>query len=296
MKKYLFLLSLFIFSSFAFGQDKKIDQLELLYSQHHYQLVFNRANRLLNNPEYDYSMMPKFYKSMAIMQLAQDNKKYKKSKYNLNIASSLFKEVRDSRQGKAIFDAHRDEISALKTDLISWAEDAHLSKDENKAQLIAHLIEDLFSGVETIPVVDIHVDEIADKVDDKKLKGNRAAIINAAEKLLGTPYVYGGTTTSGFDCSGYTGYVFHQNNIDLPRRSEDQFNTAKKVKKESVQPGDLVFFSNGGNVNHVGIIYAKDKDGIYMIHASTSNGVIISEITNSSYWTPRIKGYGSFLK
>lgn len=294
MKKSI-LVSLFILvTAFTYGQDKKIDKLELLYSQHHYRLVYNQANRLLNRPEYDYSMMPKFYKSIAIMQLAQNKKNYKKSKYSLEIASNLMKEVVHSTQGKGIFTAHQDEISALKTDLIAWAEDANLAGEKQKTMQIRAILEDFFGEVKIVPAKPVDIDEIAES--KAKISDIRAAIIQDAEKLLGTPYVYGGVTSSGFDCSGYTGFVMHANQIDLPRRSEDQYVSAKKVKESNIQPGDLVFFSNGGNVNHVGIVYSKDKDGIYMIHASTSKGVIISEITKDSYWSKRIKGFGTYIK
>lgn len=296
MKKIIFLFTLVFITSSAFGQDKKIDQLELLYSQQHYRMVFNRANRLLNNPEYDASLMPSYYKSLAILQLAQDNKKYKRSKYQLTIASELFEKVRLSPQGSAIFTAHSDELMALKSDLTAWAEEANLNKDKQKYIQIVAFMETYLKEIDLPDSKPVN-ESILDKEEViVNLTKTRSDILKKAEKLLGTPYVYGGTQPTGFDCSGYTNYVMNQENISLPRSSDDQYSNAKKVKKENVQPGDLVFFSNGGNVNHVGIIYGKDKDGIYMIHASTSKGVIITEITNDSYWSKRIKGFGTYLK
>lgn len=111
-------------------------------------------------------------------------------------------------------------------------------------------------------------------------------ILKDAEKYLGAPYKYAGTTSAGFDCSGYTGKVFGENNLQLPRRSSDQANAGEKIDIKNAKPGDLVFFatSGGSKVSHVGIVHDIGNDGeVKFIHASTSKGVIISSL-NEKYW------------
>lgn len=82
----------------------------------------------------------------------------------------------------------------------------------------------------------------------------RAKVLREAAKLKGTPYRYGGTTTRGFDCSGYTGYVYKKAGKKLPRTSRAQYSAVKHISRKTAKPGDLVFFkSGGGGVYHVGI-------------------------------------------
>ena len=76
---YLILFASFLFLNFdAVAQIKEFDRLEMLYSQAHYNLVYKKANRILDNPEFDYSQLPKLYKSMAIIQLCQNDLYYRK--------------------------------------------------------------------------------------------------------------------------------------------------------------------------------------------------------------------------
>ncbi|OBR63644.1 hydrolase [Paenibacillus oryzae] len=105
------------------------------------------------------------------------------------------------------------------------------------------------------------------------------------DELIGVKYQYGGSTTSGFDCSGFTGYVFAKMGLDLSRRSVDQASQGEKVAKADLKAGDLVFFDtsgkNNGNISHVGIYVGNGK----FAHASTRIGVTIDELDSSYYKT-----------
>ena len=118
----------------------------------------------------------------------------------------------------------------------------------------------------------------------------RKEAVGYAKTFLGTKYKLGGTSPkSGFDCSGFTSYVMKQVDIALSRTSQAQENNGKKVRLKNVQPGDLIFYRRTplGKVFHVSMVVANKEDGIYVIH-STSRGVVIDNVTKSSYWSPKI--------
>lgn len=103
------------------------------------------------------------------------------------------------------------------------------------------------------------------------------ALIDEAYQYLGTPYVYGGTTPSGFDCSGFTGYVFRNAlGMELPRSAAAQSGLGEDISWDEAQRGDLIFWGGRGGVYHTGIYLG---DGEY-IHASASKGVRIQSVSS----------------
>lgn len=108
-------------------------------------------------------------------------------------------------------------------------------------------------------------------------KGQQIAA--AARKYLGHRYVYGGTTPSGFDCSGFTQYVYRQFGVSLPRTSGAQRSAGKAVSRANIRPGDLLTFSG-----HVGIYVG---DGV-MVHAANPSRGVVTDNVFSGYYNGRV--------
>jgi lipoprotein Spr len=115
-------------------------------------------------------------------------------------------------------------------------------------------------------------------------------ILNEATTYLGTPYRYGGMTRNGIDCSAFVLSVFGAAaGLSLPRVAASQSQEGEKIEKENLQKGDLIFFSHGRRISHVGIVESVSEDGeVKFIHAATSRGVMISSL-NDSYWGPKYR-------
>lgn len=111
-------------------------------------------------------------------------------------------------------------------------------------------------------------------------------IITTAKRFQGVPYLWGGATPQGFDCSGFTQYVFRLNGIELPRTADLQYELGVPVSYNNLQPGDMVFFSTyAPGPSHNGIYIGN---GLF-INSSSSRGVSIARMDNS-YWAPRYIG------
>jgi cell wall-associated NlpC family hydrolase len=97
---------------------------------------------------------------------------------------------------------------------------------------------------------------------------------------MGAPYKYAGTTKGGFDCSGYTSFVFAKFDVALPHTSAGQAKLGTTVAQDQLQPGDLVFFdTGGGGISHVGIYVGDGK----FYHSATNQGVTVSKLSEAYY-------------
>jgi cell wall-associated NlpC family hydrolase len=143
-----------------------------------------------------------------------------------------------------------------------------------------------FAGPADIPNTPIAYNAIFDSLSTTGVRGN---IIEEAKKYLGLKYIWGGTTPKGFDCSGFTSYVMAKKGVGIARSSRYQARQGKDIDISSAKTGDLVFFSKfgkGGRVTHVAMVVDNKKDGVYIIH-STRRGIVVDNLSESSYWNPK---------
>ncbi len=148
-----------------------------------------------------------------------------------------------------------------------------------------------FGSITTRSVMDyqksknLYVDGIVGHNTARQLKVDK--VLSTARSYWGIPYVWGGTSTSGFDCSGYTHYVLLKNDIIIPRSAVDQYQTGTWVSKSNLKPGDLVFFSTyKAGASHVGFYIGNGQ----FIHASSAAGYITVSNLSTTYYAEHYIG------
>ncbi len=122
---------------------------------------------------------------------------------------------------------------------------------------------------------------------------SRAIIIRIAKRYLGTPYHFGGISpATGFDCSGFTYYVYKTSGITIPRNSVMQYLKGKQVTTKDVKPADLIFFKiDGKTISHVGIYLGDNK----FIHSPQKGKNIRIDSLKLKYWQKRFAAFKSYI-
>ena len=119
--------------------------------------------------------------------------------------------------------------------------------------------------------------------DGSSFSRTGSRVVEYSKNFLGVPYVYGGSTPSGFDCSGFTSYVYKQFGYSLPRTAASQAGVGTPVSRANLLPGDLVFFDTYGGISHVGIYVGGDN----FIHATVPGDIVRISSLSSSYYSSR---------
>ena len=118
----------------------------------------------------------------------------------------------------------------------------------------------------------------------------RTTLLNHGKKFIGTPYVWGGASPKGFDCSGLVHYLYQKQGVSIPRNSREQFSSLPVASNP--QPGDLVFFRRNGTINHVGLYLGGGK----MLHAPQTGAKVRIEDMGRPNWKRRYAGARRALK
>ncbi|OYT75638.1 MAG: hypothetical protein CFK49_02080 [Armatimonadetes bacterium JP3_11] len=125
------------------------------------------------------------------------------------------------------------------------------------------------------------------RADTLASTGETSQAVRHALSYLGARYRYGGSSSRGFDCSGFTAYIYRRHGINLPHNSSAQYRVGKPVSRSELRPGDLVFFrTRGSRISHVGIYIGDGK----FVHASSARGRVRIDTLNSGYYKQRYVG------
>ena len=119
--------------------------------------------------------------------------------------------------------------------------------------------------------------------------GAAARAVATARSALGAPYRYSGADRRGFDCSGLTSWALASADVALPRTAAEQAEAGRWVALDELEAGDLVFFARAGKADHVGLVISGAGESLRMIHASSSRGVVETDVLRSRYWLDRLR-------
>lgn len=291
------MLSVILVSVFvsAFGQEKKIDQLEMFYDQGYYLKVLRRADKLLADPLYDYSGLPSFYRALSLFRLAEDPYWLKKHPTAIDDAIASYRDFLENEKVNDYIYAHYFEIASLKT-YLGMLETKFREKGLNgSADNLNSFVKNELNGIKSKPDV-LPEEDPEENVEASNSDGTlRDQIVSYAKQFIGVKYVWAGSDETGFDCSGYTSYVMKKYGIILSRTASGQLAESKQVKTDQAEKADLVFFGSDGKITHVGLVISEKGAELEMIHASTSKGVITTNIVQSTYWNPKLQAAGTYL-
>ena len=276
------------------AQDRKLDKVALLLEQGFYTKALKKAENLIEKPDYQSIPLPYLYQSLSLYHISQDQAAQRRYPHALRNALMAYEQFyqRDPKGDHAII--HQAQIRMMHQ---AWTnESERLIGNDQEAEAryyvrsLAHLFDDTTGHFAALfpDGVNIAAPAAVDSTPNEVAVPLRENVVASARKHMGVPYKYGGTTTRGFDCSGFTGYAFRENGLNIPRSSKEQAKAGKKVKASKAQKGDLVVFGQRGKVTHIAMVVSSPGEPLTVIHATSSKGVMVNEIDSSSYWKQRM--------
>ncbi len=305
MKKLLVFILFGLLVSFqSEAQDRKVDVLEVLYNQKNYRSILRKTTKMIDKRGYEDNELVHLFKAVALAKLSQDVR-YTNSHSGVLVESvvayqnyyELDKQLRFQQESSCLLEDLRIIYTKNKVTKMNNEAYAYLQNQETKAPVIQRK---RVVVVKNQPgkKVEYNADFKASAVDtvcEELYVEEVDKMINYAKKFIGVPYVFGGTGDGGFDCSGYTQYVLRKYGTELPRNARSQKEFIEQIKIKEAQKGDLVFFSRNkskNNITHVGIVISEKGEDIRMIHASSSQGIMITNVSTNTYWLPKLVAAG----
>jgi peptidoglycan DL-endopeptidase CwlO len=273
MRKLIVISTLISLFGFASAQDKKLDKLELLYQQENYNFAAKNAHKLITKKGYNNSPDAHLFLYLSLQKIKDEgwaiSKQFRPIEEKISFHKNQFIQLDNNNFAQVKYAKYLDtkpKEEALKTEGKITTSTTSPSKEKQK---------------------------INSTTNEEVSFSKRDSIVDFALNYLNTPYRYGGTNEKGFDCSGFTCFVLGYNGVNMPRSSGEIGKASEKIDVKDAKKGDLLFFGkNQNSIHHVGIVISDTDEPLTMIHASTSNGVIITVVPESDYWTKLLQYAG----
>lgn len=299
----LFLVGL-VFSFQSYSQDRKVDVLEILYNQNNYRSIVRKTTKMIDKKGYEDNELVHLFQSVAFAKLSQDlrytnshSDALEKSILAFESYYELDKQLKFQQSASCLLEDLRviyQKSKSLKVEKEAYAYLLNLETKDPVVQRKRVVVVKSEPGKRLEYPADFKASEV-DTVCEELYVEEVDKMINYAKKFIGVPYVFGGTGDGGFDCSGYTQYILGKYGSQLPRNARSQKESTDQIKIKEVQKGDLVFFSRNrskNNITHVGIVISEPGEEIVMIHASSSQGIMITNVSTNTYWLPKLVAAG----
>ena len=284
MKKNASLLFLFILSIYSFSQSKYIQKSEKLFKKGKYEKCIKASKKFMSksgkSPE-----LQSFIVSSNLSLFKLEKNKSKKYSY-LKRTIKSWERLVHYNTSKTSFKSLEDSIVS---NIYTFSKLEYTQRNRTKVKFLHQSLAEVYNDTtdiyrslfaKQVPVEEIKINE--------SLIGIRTQLLQNAKQLIGVKYKYGGIDSTGFDCSGYTQYVYKSVGIELPHNANAQSGMGKTIDLKDAKPGDLIFFGNK-RAFHAGIIFNNNKGEIELIHC-VSGGVHHQtyDNQNTKYWLQRV--------
>lgn len=197
-----------------------------------------------------------------------------------NSKMTLQEQIAEQESLVALIALERAELTEEREALLAQQEELQRTSEEMRATRTA---------AESTSVISVSSEEKDNSVSvsSNTNQPQTGGVVSVAHGLSGSPYSFSGTSPAGFDCSGYTQFVFQRSGRSIPRTAAAQFGASRRLSQSEAKPGDLIFFNQSGSIDHVGIYLGGGR----FIGAQTSTGVAVASFT-SGYWSNYVAGFG----
>lgn len=287
---FLLFLAFFI-SSITYGQSKWVKKSDKLFVTGKYEKCIDKSQQYLKKEPKSEDIQ--FYivaSNLALYKIAQTPfKQYSYLKKCVQTWSKLEQ-----------YNTKEKDFSELKDTIVyaihKLSETDYILRNRTKLEFLNQKLSEVFSDTTESYRVFHTVIEKNHKIEiDSFIVDLRQQILLKAEQLIGVPYKYGGTDTTGFDCSGFTQFLYKSINIDLPHNANQQSKLGKKIPLKQAKAGDLIYFGKT-KAFHAAMIFKNNAGEIELIHC-VSRGVDHQafEDVNTQYWLGRVLCVKQFI-